>query len=152
VSENKTSRLPEIGEFVRNYGTLVRVEDVTPQQAVVMDYVFESISARLEARVNGKLIKQYSEINDFYGLATCVDLARQEAAEQLKWFGESDLEFVVVKITKQARMRPHKNNGENYYADRFRAMENLTHGSRWNVAEEREEVVWSSKQKPEPTA
>jgi hypothetical protein len=136
-------KLPDVGEYVRNYGTLVEVEDVTPKD-VVLDYIFEDTSARLEARINGKVVKTYGEFNNFYGKDTCVENAIKEARIQQRWLGESNLEFVVVKITSRKRMRPDHGVRENFYDDKFRAMKPLECGAYWDLPPETEEVVWSS--------
>ena len=135
-------RLPEIGEYVRMYGTLVEVQDVTPKE-IVLDYVFEDTQAKLVGRINGKNVKEYGTFNDFYGKDTCVAAAIDEAKEQQRFLGESNLEFVVIKVTSRVRMRPTRNERENFYASEFRAMESLPNGSCWNLPEDTVEEVWS---------
>jgi hypothetical protein len=136
-------RLPEEGEYVRIYGTLIRSEDVTPKE-VVIDYIFEETTARIEGRINGKLVKEYGTFNNFYGKDTCVEAAIKEAKTHQAWLGESNLEFVVVKITSQRRMRPSRLQREEFYAKGIRKMETLPHGCRWNLPDDVEEDVWSS--------
>ena len=75
-------RIPEIGEYVRTFGTLVEVQDVTPPVVPTKDYIFEDTSARLEARVNGKVVKEYGTYNNFYGKDRCVEAAIDEARQQ----------------------------------------------------------------------
>lgn len=137
-------RLPVEGEYVRTCGKLVAIEDVTPKE-IVLDYIFEEESARLEGRINGKTVKVYSTFNDYYGEGTCVDSAIKEAKQQEAWLGESNLEFVVVKIISQVRKRPSRGVRENFYDREYRAMETLNNGCRWNLPDDVETVVWSSK-------
>ncbi len=136
-------RVPEIGEYVRNCGTLVEVQDVTPKE-IVLDYIFEDVSARVEGRINGKVVKEYSTFNEFFGQGTSVDNAIQEAKTQQAWLGESNMEFVVVKITSRGRKRPSRAVRENWYDKGFREMETLAFGCRAGMPDDNEEVVWSS--------
>lgn len=137
-------RIPSKGDYVRTYGTLVGIEDVT-QKEIVLDYIFEETEARLEGRINGRVVKTYSTFSNFYGQDTCVPEAIKEAKTQEAWLGESDMEFVVVKVTRQTRMRPSREAKENFYAREFREMRPREHGCRWNLPDEVEEDVWSSK-------
>ncbi len=137
-------RVPTEGDYVRMCGTLVAIEDVTPKE-IVLDFIFEETEARLEGRINGHVVKEYSTFNNFYGRDTCVESAIKEAKVQEAWIGESNLEFVVVKVTRQVRMRPARDGKENFYAREFREMRTIEHGCRWNLPDEVEEDVWSSK-------
>jgi hypothetical protein len=137
-------RLPAEGDYVRTYGKLLKIEDVTPKE-IVLDYIFEEEEARLEGRINGKTVKVYTTFNNFYGPDTCVESAIKEAKQQEAWLGESNLEFVVVKVVRQVRKRPSLGERENFYDREFRAMETLNHGCRWDLPDEVETVVWSSK-------
>jgi hypothetical protein len=144
MSEEKPKvSLPEVGQYVRMYGTLVEVQDVTPKE-IVLDYIFEETSARLEGRINGKVVKEFGTLNNFYGKDTCVEQAIQEAKVQQAWLGESNLEFVVVKITTRVRMRPDRNDRENFYAKGVRAMKTLEFGCHRDLPDKIEEDVWSS--------
>lgn len=136
-------RVPQPGEYVRMYGTLIEVQDVTPKERVY-DYIFEEVTARVEGRINGKVIKEFTTFTDFYGKGTCVEHAIREAKEQQTWLGESSMEFVVVKIVSRQRMRPSRDDRENFYDRNFRAMKALECGRCRGMPEEVEEVVWSS--------
>jgi hypothetical protein len=143
TTDSKPVKLPEVGDYVRYYGTLVEVQDVTPKE-IVLDYIFEDTSARLEGRINGKLVTEYGTFNNHYGQDACVKCAIEEAKVQQSWLGESNLEFVVVKVTTRTRMRPDRNDRENFYAKGFRAMKALDYGCRRDLPDEIEEDVWSS--------
>lgn len=136
-------RLPTEGEYVRTYGKLVAIEDVTPKE-VILDYIFEESEARVDAFINGKLVRSYGVFNNFYGENTCVEHAVTHAKELLERYGESNLEFIVIKFTRQVRMRPESSERANFYEKEFRAMRTLECGSRWNLPDEKEEVVWRS--------
>ena len=136
-------RLPDVGQYVRDYGTLVQIEDVTPKE-IVLDYIFESMEARLEGRINGKLVKTYSTLSDHYGKNTCVQSAIKEAKTQQAWLGDSNLEFVVVKVTRRFRMRPSMDNRVNFYDAKFRAMKQLDFGCCRDLPDDIKEDVWSS--------
>lgn len=135
-------RIPEVGEYVRQYGVLVEIEKITPPVEPVADYIFEDTEARLEARINGKLIRRYSIFNNFYGIGKCVSAAIDEARKHQQWIGESNLEFVVVKMTSRIRMRP--TGHEHFYAKEYREFSALKHGCHADLPEDIEEEVWSS--------
>jgi hypothetical protein len=143
TTDSNPVRVPEIGEYVRHYGTLVEVQDVTPKE-IVLDYIFEERAARLEGRINGKVVKEYGTFNNHYGQDTCVKCAIEEARVQQLWLGESNLEFVVVKVTTRTRMRPDRSNREYFYAKGIRAMKALDYGCRRGMPDDIEEDVWSS--------
>lgn len=141
--ETKPVKIPDVGEYVRNYGTLVEIQDVTPKE-IVLDYVFEDTSARVEGRINGKVAKEYTTFNNFYGQDSCVQHAIREAKEQRRCLGDSCMEFVVVKVTSRQRMRPERNERENFYDTKYRAMTALECGRCRDLPDDVEEVVWSS--------
>lgn len=141
VPKESQPRIPDTDEYVRTLGRLVEIEDVTPVQRTVLDYVFEETSARIDGRINGKTVKTYGEFNDFYGEGTCIDNAKQEAKVQAEWLGPCNMVFVVVKITARERMRPTRN--QNLYAPAFVNFQALDYGCKANLPEDKEEDVWS---------
>ena len=138
----RRGRLPSVGEYVRNVGELVEVQDVTPPVTKVEDWIFRDTSARVEMRVGGKLVKEFGTFNNFYGRDRCVEFAIAEAKEQQKFYATDAVEFVVVKIVTHCRYRPARD--KSFYAPEFVEFRFLEHGSGWNLPEETEEVVWSS--------
>lgn len=140
-------RIPEAGEYVWMYGTLVEVQDVTPKE-VVLDYIFENTEARVEARINGVFVREYSTYNNHYGKGTCVDGAIKSAKRQREFLGESNLEFVVIKKTSRVRMRPLNGECGSLHDPKFIQMDSLRHGSCCNLPDDVEEVVWSSLEVP----
>ena len=76
--ENK--KVNYVGDFIRNIGKLIAVQDVTPEAPPDrFDYIFEETTARIEAHINNVLVKEFATYNDFYGDGTCVSLAKKEA-------------------------------------------------------------------------
>jgi hypothetical protein len=146
MSEPKpTPRLPAIGEHIRSYGTLVEVQDVTPPApAKVEDWIFASTSAKVVARINGNIVREYETFNDHYGMDTAVEYAIESAKAKIEHFGPSDLEFIVVKITELSRMRPTAD--EAFYDREFREFKHLDHARCWGLGRDKEEIVWSSKE------
>lgn len=126
------------------YGTLVEIQDMTPKVDVQHDFIFEDTEARLEMRINGKLVDNVATFNNFYGKDTCVAAAIDEAKKKILWYGESSMEFVVVKVTSRRRMRPDRGQRENLYDSEFRAMSALEYGSKKDLPDDIEEDVWSS--------
>lgn len=142
MAKKAPPRIPGVGEYVRMYGTLVQTQDVTPPVKTEIDYIFEDTEARIEARINGKVVTTYETFNNFYGKDTCVSSAIAEARKYVERFGKSDLEFVVVQVTERVRMRPMAK--ENFYHDEFREFRSLDHGCKWELPEPTEVDVWSS--------
>jgi hypothetical protein len=144
--ETQTPRLPKVGEFVRGHGVLVEIQDVTPKPPPPeIDYIFESFSARIESRVNGKVLNTHGTLNDFYGRGTCVESAIADAKKIQARYGASDVEYVVVKITSRVRQRPQDRREYNFYDKQFVDFESLKWGCRRDLPDDVEEVVWSSK-------
>lgn len=136
-------RLPTPGEYVRLCGELVDVQDVTPPTVKVEDWIFKETTARVEMRVNGIRIKDCGTFNDFYGKGTCVVTGVAEAQKILINLGATDVELVVVRITSHCRRRPTRDSS--FYDREFFEFKSLPSGSGWNLPEDTEDVVWSSK-------
>jgi len=147
MNESK-QRLPEIGEYVRGQGTLVAVQDIVPPPpAVNKDYIFEEITTRVELRLGDELLQTICHLWDFYGLEISVKEAIEEAKEyaaERKIGPGSDLEVVVIKIVEQVRKRPDRE--ENFYDKTFSSFKSLEVGSKANLSDPIESIVWSSKE------
>jgi hypothetical protein len=143
MAENEKGRIPEVGEYVRMYGTLVEIQDVTPPPppTPVLDYIFEDTDARVEVLAGGHIVKDGPTINNFYGKDTCVAGAIEEAKKLAKHYG-TGVEVRVVKVTSRVRMRPSRD--VHLYDRTFVHFNSLYSGARWDLAEPIEEVVWSS--------
>ncbi len=143
-------KIPAIGEYVRNIGTLVAIETIPPKPVPPeTDYIFEEIDARCDLQFsNGDgVIKHIQTLNDFYGLESSVRNAIKEMKEYAKSHKitkDSDLEVVVVKVVTQYRKRPvgKEEFWEKIYAD-FQPLDNYK--SRHDLPAPTETVVWSSK-------
>lgn len=136
----------KIGEYVRHIGKLITTEDVTPPVVTVTDYIFESVSARCELRFRREVVNNIQTLSDFYGEGTGVATAIKEMQEYVtnKQIGpNSDLEVVVVRVAEQCRMRP---NPTKFSREPFRSID---YGSRRDLPEPVETVVWSSKRPDE---
>lgn len=141
-------RIPEVGEFVRPHGTLVRIEEIPPKPVPPQtDYIFEQITARCEMRLtSGEVIKEIQTLNDFYGLETSVTTAIAEMkayAAENSLGADSDVEVVVVRVVEQYRKRPRSD--KNFYDTTFFDFESLTIWTRRSLPEPIETVAWSSK-------
>ena len=139
---NEKPRLPSVGEYVRNYGELIEVQEVTPPPpAKCYDYIFKSLSWRVDALANGKKLRTFVEHNDFFGsdvgLREAINDA-QELAVQYAGF----IEMIVIQITTHRRMKPTGN--ENIYDNTYYAFDSYAYSD--NVPDPEEKVVWSSKQ------
>lgn len=141
MTEAAKPRLPVIGESIRLCGRLVEVQDVTPPVTTVLDYVFEEVTATVCVKANGLRITEGSTFNDFDGSAR--DSAIVEAKRIAAAYGDG-VEVVVIEKTQLVRKRP--TGRENFYARQFVDFESINHGCRWNLPDDREEQVWSSKE------
>ena len=140
-------RLPKVGEYVRNHGRLIAIEIIPPppQPLPEKDYIFEETEARCEIRFNDEVINIIQLLNDFYGEGTGAESAIKEMKKYAAERGigpDSDIEVVVVKITKQIRYRPLSR--QSFYDKEFYDFKWL--GMCHNLPDPVEVVVWSSKQ------
>lgn len=139
------SRLPTVGEYVRNYGELVEVREVTPlPPATYFDYIFKSYAWRIDALANGRQLRTFSEYNDFYGRETGRQAAIDNAEKLVAEYGDA-IEIIVVKVTAYRRLKPTGN--DNIYDKTYCAFDSYAYSD--NVPDPEEEVVWSSKQAKE---
>jgi hypothetical protein len=145
--ETKKPRLPEIGEWVKMQGTLVRIDIVPPpsQPPPETVYIFEREDARIDLLLKGKVLKQLVEYNEFYGQGTAVKSCIEEAKEfcRVNNIGpDSDIEVVVMRETDLIGRKVDEGKQPTCYAPGIVPFKNETfyaHGSR------REEVVWTSR-------
>ena len=148
-------RIPEVGEYVRGAGKLIAVVDSRPVPPPPKDYIFQSICARFEVRRRGKVLDTGSTYNDFYGLETSVAAAIESAKEYVaseEIAPDSELEVVVVRVVEYGRMRPNMRDVDgSVYDRRFRTFDYVQPGCKWDVPEDVETDVWSSRSpSPEP--
>ena len=143
----KTLKIPEVGEYVRNVGRLVAIEIIQPPPPPsYKDFIFEDIETHCELRLNGEIIQHLSSLNDFYGLGEGIKQGIREMkryCSRRNITDKSELEVVVIKFTSQRRMKP--TNKENYSAEGYTDFECKTYGWKYNLPEDTTEIVWSSK-------
>ncbi len=142
-------KVPNVGEFIRHAGTLIAIEEVKPPPPPISrEYIFQEVEARIELRLKDEVIKRIGDLNDFYGLETSIKTAIKEAKEYAvdRELGEnSDLEVIVISITRQYRAKPTWQ--ENIFTKGYTEFEHLmTHSTR-GLPSPDERVVWSSKSK-----
>ena len=145
-------RLPVVGEFVRSVGRLVGIQtiDPPPQPPPQKDYIFEDVSARCEMRLNGERINLINTLNDFFGVDSGIKSAINEMVEYCedKKIGpESDIEVVVVKVVCRYRARPCADVLKIFNNKNYRNFNFLKAGACWDLPEDVETIVWSSKDK-----
>jgi len=139
-------RMPEIGEYVWDYGKLIAVVDPShPPEPPPKDWIFEEITARIEIWLNGGLLK---EMNSYchYGDKTAVDNALEEVLPFCEREGigpEHGLEVVIIQVTSQCRCRPVQR--ENFRQPHLASFQSIECGSKWGLPKDQERVVWSSK-------
>lgn len=135
-------RLPEVGERIRNIGTLVDIQDVTPLVVRTLHYVFETSEAILEARINGRKVTTLGTFHDFFGPRTHIKNAIVEAGTEAEKFGASDLEFVVVERITYARYVPQQRVAD--YQSEFLDFSRVTGNGLLAIPDSIERDVWSS--------
>jgi hypothetical protein len=137
-------RLPNVGEFVRGTGTLVKIVEPPPPPPPPAEYIFEKVSARYEMRRNGEVLTVGNSLWDFAGLSSCIEAA---IAEARKWAATkgitaaSEVEVVVVKETSYYRATPARE--ASLYDKDFLSF-TLGNNCTWDVPRKREEDVWST--------
>lgn len=140
-------KIPKVGEYERNVGTLIAIDVVTPPPPEIYnEYIFEVRTARCELRLNSEVVKTMQELNDFYGIGTGEKTAIKEMKEyaaKRNITAKSELEVVVIRVLEQTRMRPTQT--ENYSAKGYSDFEYLSSGSKRGLPEPLETIVWSSK-------
>lgn len=143
----KELKLPMVGEFVRHVGKLIKVEDVIlPPPQPERDYIFEEIEAVCELVYKGETIKSLGTYNDFYGIGTSVQNAIKEMkdyASERQIGQNSELEVRVTQVVSQTRMIP--TGRYNVYAEGYSDFQSKPSGSKANLPEPIETIVWSSK-------
>jgi hypothetical protein len=115
---------------------------VTPPIVTVIDYIFESVSAKCELRLGNETITHIQTLSDWYGEGTAVDTAIKEMklyAAERQIGPASELDVVVIRVAQQARMRPNPMEGSR---EPFRT---IAYGSLYGLPEATETVVWSSR-------
>jgi hypothetical protein len=142
-------KIPQVGEYIRNVGKLIKVEDELPAPPPpTKDYIFEDIEAKCELylKSNGELLDKLGTINDFYGRETSVTTAIEEMKEYAKKRNitkDSELEVRVTKVVSLTRMKPI--NQEAFYAKGYRDFQSREWGSKYQLPDPVETIVWSSK-------
>jgi len=140
-------KIPKVGEYVRNMGRLIKIEDIVPPPPPIdKDYIFEDIEAKCELIYKGTFIKSLGTSSDFYGIGTSVETAIKEMKEyaiEMQITQDSDLEVRITKVVSQVRRQPI--DRENFYAKGYKDFETKKWGSKLNLPEPVETIVWSSK-------
>jgi hypothetical protein len=145
---NNDFKIPVIGEYVRNIGTLVKIETIQPPTpAPYKEYIFEEIEARCELRRYDEQLDKIEELNDFYGKETSIKTAIKDMIEYCKIHRitkDSEVEVIVVKVARQYRATP---TGKVEFWDKkfadFKPLDNYQ--SERDLPEPIETIVWSSK-------
>jgi len=141
-------RLPEIGEYVRGQGTLVTVQNIYPPPPPEnKDYIFEEITVSVELRLGSEVLNKICTLWDAYGKETSVTIAIREAqryASEREIGPEGQLEVLAIKRVEQVRKRPH--HEDNFYDKTFSSFKSLEVGSKDNLPDPVESIVWSSRE------
>jgi hypothetical protein len=143
---NDKLKIPTIGEYVRNIGTLVKIETVQPPiPAPYKEYIFEDIEAKCELRLGEEVLNEIETLCDFYGLGTGLQTAIDEMKDYAKRRGlnkNSEVEVVVIKVISQYRKKII--DTPNYSAKEYVNFDYVYRNTR-DLPEPIKQVVWSSK-------
>lgn len=141
-------KIPQIGEYIRNIGTLTKIEDVVPKPPPPeKDYIFEIIEARCDLYRNNELLKHLYTLNDFYELNSCIKTAIEEMIDYAttnKITKDSEVELRVTKVSSLIRMNPTWE--KNYYTKEYTDFKYKELGSRFNLPEPTETIIWTSRE------
>lgn len=138
--------LPIVGQFVKQHGKLIEIQDVTPTPVErEVDYIFEKTEAKIEGQIDGKFIKNFGTFHGMFGETDAVANAIKECASLQKDFPSVD--FIVTRNVTRTRMRPTNriNLRENFYDKTLVDFDSLSHGSGRGLPADESTVVWSSK-------
>jgi hypothetical protein len=128
----------QLGDYVPQIGNLVRIDDVTPPApAKLLDYVFEVVNYQGHVHFSGGRLSDLSgwtQSGKENALGDCRAFCARHKINR-----NSELEVVCIEKKSYVRMRPTKVRD---YGPQFDA---LDFGSKRDVPEETETVIWSSK-------
>jgi hypothetical protein len=138
-----------VGQYVKRVGKLVRIEKITPKPLpYTLDFIFEERLARVELRRNGKVIRDERTYGDYYGEGTgeesAIEAATEMANEQ-EITKESEVELVVVRVVSQCRCNYNQNKAAEPKIFMGPYFEAKSIGAKYDVAEDVETDVWSTK-------
>ena len=132
-------RAPVVGDYVRNLGRVLRVEEIPPppQPPPKTVYVVEQVLAQIEIHsASGVLIDKRSAYSDFYGEGTAVPEAAAQAAILADGLGAGVVVIVRRIVTEEHAIA---GRGKNYYAPEFIALDHNKEGDQIS-----DEIVWRS--------
>lgn len=145
---NQQTRCPNIGEYVGGAGTLVEIQNTQPPPPPPeSDFIFEEVTARVEMWRDKCRISTFSTYWDAYGPDSAVNYAITEAQSVASNQGitaDSEVELRVIKIVSRTRKRVMP-NFTNYYSRHFPKFEAKSIGSKWEMPDDVETIVWSTK-------
>ena len=137
----KQLKIPEVGEYLRHVGRLVKIENSKPLPPPPDDYIFEETEYKMFMKRNGEILK---------GFGAFMDEAKDDAIKEMTDYAkshnitkDSEVELVVVEERIQYRMRP--THRRNFYAEAYTDFEVIDTGSRRGLPEPKLKVIWSSK-------
>ncbi len=151
--KEKLLRYPEVGQFIKHIGKLIKVEIINPPPPPSYEeFIFEEITAKIEVNRFGKIIDKVASFTDWYGLEDSVESAIEEAKEYCKnnrITKDSELEVTVTRIATQIRKRPVGKaefwSREGYDDNKGWMDFKSTDNPKQNLPEPTETLVWSSK-------
>lgn len=141
MKPNEVLRIPEVGEYVRTLGRLVKVEEI-PQPTLV-DYIFEEVSATVRSLAGGRPLNEHGSFNEYYGEGTAVEAAIKEARRLHSHYGRS-LTFIVERRTEQTRKRLPEYPSECIRAKGIANFVSTDWASQRDLPDPVVEIVWSS--------
>ena len=143
MTDNKTPRLPVVGEYVRKFGRVVDIVDLTPPPPnKVVNWIFEYVEADVVVQSkSGVVLVNHSSFCDYYGEGTAVKEAIESAKCCVVHYGEGVV-VVVIKTTKQRQMIP--TNEKSFCNSDFFEFGAVNAWCRVDLPDPVEEVVWRS--------
>lgn len=146
-------KIPVVGEYVRGLGKVIAI--TFNERDGGTDYIFEEVTAAWAICLKGTVIHDCNTLWDFSGRLSSVASAAEEAAAWLKRMDlkPGDANHVRVEMTRKLyRKRPKTDNQDAYCynsCDReYRDFKALSTGSRWDLPDEQEHIVWDSATSP----
>lgn len=149
MQESTIKRIPEIGEYVRGIGTLIRKDNVEPKPTPPPEHewVFEEVTAEVELLVCDVKVTSYCVFCDGGELNSSIDTAKHEAkkvAVNLKVKADGETEIRVVRIVEHCRKQP-SDLMPNYYQKDVLNFDPLKWGCKRDMPDPVRTVVWSTR-------
>jgi hypothetical protein len=132
-------KIPQVGEYLRDVGKLIKVEEIVPTQPQ-KDYIFEDIEYKCDLYLDDELLKSLTTYGNFRQHA--IDDMSKYCADR-KINKNDRLEMRITEVKTQVRRQ--FTSKESFYNEGYPEFVRKDIGCYLNLPEPVETIVWSSK-------